>query len=133
MINVSVILPVYNTEKYLPECLDSIINQSLHDIEIICIDDGSTDSSLQILKKYAEKDKRIIVLEQKNSGAGIARNKGMEVAKGPLHKKKLPLISCCGNQGELMLYLCFFKRSRNHLRGFLIAAWAGAKITERSD
>ena len=49
-----------------------------------------------------------------------------------LHKKKLPLISCCGNQGELMLYLCFFKRSRNHLRGFLIAAWAGAKITERS-
>ncbi len=82
MIKVSVILPVYNTEKYLPECLDSIINQSLRDIEIICIDDGSTDSSLQILKEYAEKDKRIVVLEQKNSGAGIARNKGMEVAKG---------------------------------------------------
>ena len=44
-----------------------------------------------------------------------------------LHKKKLPLISCCGNQGELMLYLCFFKRSRNYLRGFLIAAWAAAR------
>ena len=82
MIKVSVILPVYNTEKYLPECLDSIINQSLRDIEIICIDDGSTDSSLQILKEYAEKDKRIVVLEQENSGAGIARNKGMESAKG---------------------------------------------------
>ena len=82
MIKVSVILPVYNTEKYLPECLDSIINQSLRDIEIICVDDGSTDSSLQILKEYAEKDKRIVVLEQNNSGAGIARNKGMEVAKG---------------------------------------------------
>lgn len=82
MIKVSVILPVYNTEKYLPECLDSIINQSLSDIEIICIDDGSTDKSLQILKEYAEKDKRIVLLEQKNSGAGIARNKGMEAAKG---------------------------------------------------
>ena len=82
MIKVSVILPVYNTEKYLPECLDSIINQSLRDIEIICVDDGSTDSSLQILKEYAEKDKRISVIHKNNGGQGSARNVGLNHAKG---------------------------------------------------
>lgn len=55
---VSVIVPVYNVERYLEECLDSIINQTLKDIEVICIDDGSTDNSLSILKRYAVKDKR---------------------------------------------------------------------------
>ena len=58
-IKVSVIIPVYNVEKYLRECLDSVINQTLRDIEIICINDGSTDGSLEILEEYAKKDKRI--------------------------------------------------------------------------
>lgn len=79
---VSVIVPVYNVEKYLEECLDSIINQTLKDIEVICIDDGSTDSSHSILKKYAAKDKRIVILQQDNQGAGVARNFGMSIAKG---------------------------------------------------
>jgi len=79
---VSVIIPVYNTEKYLRECLDSVVNQTLKDIEIICIDDGSTDNSLNILKEYASKDNRFVILEQKNQGAGAARNKGLEIAKG---------------------------------------------------
>lgn len=79
---ISVILPVYNVEKYLQECLDSIINQTLKDIEIICINDGSTDSSLKILKEYAKKDKRIIIVNQKNKGAAISRNKGIDIAKG---------------------------------------------------
>lgn len=79
---VSVIIPVYNAEKYLKECLESIINQSLKEIEIICIDDGSTDRSLEILREYEQKDNRVIVLQQKNSGAGIARNKGLKIAKG---------------------------------------------------
>lgn len=79
---VSVIIPVYNVAAYLPQCLDSVINQTLKDIEIICIDDGSTDVSLTILKEYAQKDKRITILHQQNLYAGVARNAGMSVARG---------------------------------------------------
>ena len=82
MPKVSVIIPVYNVEEYLRECLDSVVNQTLKDIEIICINDGSTDSSLEILKEYAQKDNRFVILEQENQGAGAARNKGLEVAQG---------------------------------------------------
>lgn len=81
-IKVSVIIPVYNSEKLLKHCLDSIINQSLTSIEIICVDDGSTDNSLKVLEELKKKDNRIIVLSQENSGAGVARNKGLEIAKG---------------------------------------------------
>ena len=79
---ISVIIPVYNMEKYLNECLDSVINQTLKDIEIICINDGSTDNSLKILKEYEKKDKRIKILTQKNSGVAIARNRGIDFSKG---------------------------------------------------
>ena len=79
---VSVIIPVYNTEKYLRECLDSVVNQTLRDIEIICVDDGSTDGSLEILHELASKDDRIKVLTQQKSNAGVARNNGMAVATG---------------------------------------------------
>ena len=79
---VSVIIPVYNVEEYLRECLDSVINQTLKEIEIICVDDGSTDSSLEILKEYAKNDNRISVLTQENLHAGVARNAGLAVAKG---------------------------------------------------
>ena len=82
MPKVSVIIPVYNVEEYLCECLDSVVNQTLKDIEIICVDDGSTDDSLKILMEYAEKDSRVIVLKQQNKGAGVARNYGMTIAKG---------------------------------------------------
>lgn len=81
-IKVSVIIPVYNTEKYLIECLDSVLNQTLREIEVICVDDGSTDNSLQILKEYQKKDARIIVLTQENKSAGAARNYGLSIAKG---------------------------------------------------
>ena len=80
---VSVIIPVYNTEEYLEECLDSLCNQTLQDIEIICINDASNDSTSQILKDYAEKDDRIILIEnQFNQGQSISRNKGLEIAHG---------------------------------------------------
>ena len=82
MPKVSVIVPVYNVEKYLHECLDSVINQTLKDIEIICINDGSTDNSLKILREYEKKDNRIIVFNQKNKGGGAARNVGLAHAKG---------------------------------------------------
>lgn len=82
MVKISVIIPVYNVEKYLEKCLDSIINQTFEDMEIICIDDGSTDSSLEILNKYAGNDKRIKVVAQENSGPSQTRNKGIELAQG---------------------------------------------------
>lgn len=79
---VSVIIPVYNVEKYLPQCLDSILGQTLEEIEVICVDDGSTDQSLEILQKYREKDRRLKIIQQQNLHAGIARNRGMEIATG---------------------------------------------------
>lgn len=78
---VSVIIPVYNVNKYLPECLESVINQHI-DLEIICIDDGSTDGSAETLLSYASKDSRIKVISQLNGGAGAARNRGIEAARG---------------------------------------------------
>lgn len=79
---VSVIIPVYNSQDYLRKCLESVINQTLSEIEIICIDDGSTDNSFDILKNYAEKDERMTIIRQENLHAGVARNAGLEVAKG---------------------------------------------------
>lgn len=79
---VSVIIPVYNTEKYLEECLNSVENQTLKDIEIICVNDGSTDKSLEILNNHANKDSRIKVISQENGGVSHARNTGMSKAKG---------------------------------------------------
>lgn len=82
-VKISVIVPVYNVEKYLDRSLASLCKQTLKEIEIICIDDCSTDNSLGILNKYAEKDTRIKVISlDKNSGAAIARNKGLEIAQG---------------------------------------------------
>ena len=82
MVKVSVIIPVYNVEPYLKQCMDSVVGQTLKDIEIICVDDGSTDGSLDILKEYATEDSRIQIIEQKNAGAGAARNNGMRHATG---------------------------------------------------
>ena len=82
MPKISVIMPVYNVENYLAQCLQSVVDQTLKDIEIILVDDGSTDSSLDICKQYAQKDNRIKIIEQQNQGAGAARNKGLEIATG---------------------------------------------------
>ena len=79
---VSVIIPVYNVERYLRECIDSVVNQTLKEIEIICVDDGSTDTSLDILKQYAARDNRITIITQTNLCAGVARNAGLSQAKG---------------------------------------------------
>lgn len=78
----SIIIPVYNKEKYISLCIKSILKQSLKNIEIICIDDGSTDNSFKILKKYARLDYRLLVFHQKNKGSAIAKNFGIKVSKG---------------------------------------------------
>lgn len=79
---VSVIVPIYNVSEYLVQCLDSIIGQSFHDMEIICVDDGSTDDSLSIVRNYANKDDRFTILTQQRLGPSVARNKALDHATG---------------------------------------------------
>lgn len=79
---VSVIIPIYNIENALSRCLESVLNQTYKELEIILIDDGSTDGSGKICDFYAEKDKRIVVIHKKNEGVSVARNKGLEIASG---------------------------------------------------
>ena len=82
MVAISIVIPVYNVEKYLRECLDSLINQTFNDFEVICVNDGSKDSSLEILNEYAQKDIRFKVISQENGGSGSARNNGLSRAQG---------------------------------------------------
>ncbi len=82
MPKVSIILPIYKAAQYLPKCLESLLNQTLNDIEIICVNDESPDNSLDILHQYAAQDKRIKIINQKNTGPGVARNNGIKVAGG---------------------------------------------------
>lgn len=79
---ISVIVPVYNVEKYLPQCVDSILSQDYEDLEVILIDDGSTDTSGQICDQYGQKDNRVRVIHQKNGGAAAAKNAGLRIASG---------------------------------------------------
>ncbi len=79
---VSIVVPIYNVERYLHRCLDSLLSQSLREIEIIAVNDGSTDNSLEILKEYTEKDKRIVLIDKENGGVFSARNEGLLATKG---------------------------------------------------
>ncbi|EMN5764164.1 MULTISPECIES: glycosyltransferase family 2 protein [Enterobacter] len=81
---VSIIVPVYNVEDYLRECLDSILNQTYSNFEVICINDGSTDSSLLILEEYQKKDSRLRCFSYENAGLSVARNRGLELIRGDL-------------------------------------------------
>lgn len=79
---ISIIVPVYNVEKYLQRCVDSILNQDFQDFELILVDDGSTDCCLQICEEYREKDDRVVVLHKENGGLSSARNAGLNIARG---------------------------------------------------
>lgn len=79
---VSIVIPVYNVEAYLPRCLDSVVEQTLREIEIICVNDGSPDNSMEILERYAAQDARVKVISQSNKGLGGARNAGFDAASG---------------------------------------------------
>lgn len=79
---ISVVVPVFNAEKYIAECLNSILSQTLRDIEVICVNDGSTDLSLEILQRFALADNRIKIIDQDNAGAGVARNRGFDQTHG---------------------------------------------------
>lgn len=82
MAKVSIIVPTYNVEIYLEQCLESLHRQTLHDIEIICVNDGSKDNSLEIIKKYAERDSRFVIIDKENGGYGKAMNVGIDRATG---------------------------------------------------
>ena len=81
-VKVSIIVPVYNPGKFIYQCIDSLLNQTLKECEFIFVNDGSTDNSLSILKSYQEKDTRIKIIDQTNSGSSIAKNNGIKVATG---------------------------------------------------
>ena len=82
MPKLSIIIPVYNVEKYLPKCLGSILKQPFKDLEVICVNDGSTDDSLEVLQKIKKNDDRVVIIDKKNEGSGIARNIGLSTAQG---------------------------------------------------
>lgn len=82
MKKISIIVPIYNAENHLEKCIKSILTQTVEDLELILVDDGSKDNSLSICKAYANKDSRIKVIHQKNAGVSAARNHGIEVAEG---------------------------------------------------
>lgn len=82
MIKLSIIIPVYNVEKYISLCLESILKQSFKDYEIVCVNDGSSDNSLSVLQNFKQKDNRITIIDKQNEGSGIARNTALAIAKG---------------------------------------------------
>lgn len=79
---ISVIIPIYNSASYLQQCLDSVVNQTFHDLEIICINDGSTDNSLKILEEYKKTDPRVVIINRENRGISYSRNEGIDKATG---------------------------------------------------
>lgn len=120
---VSVIVPVFNVEGYLPRCLESIVSQTYKDLEIILVDDGSTDNSGSICDEYSDKDIRIRVIHQKNSGLPEARNSGLKVAKGDyiimpdgddaLHPQMIEILYDLINSGDYDFSMCYGEKIYN--------------------
>lgn len=117
---ISVIIPVYNVAEYLPTCLDSVINQSYKNLEIICVNDGSPDNSAAILSEYAQKDNRIQIITQENQGLSGARNTGLERATGEyvyfldsddyIHPQMLERLETALRQTEADFSCCKYKK-----------------------
>ncbi len=82
MVKLSVVIPIYNAEVCLSKCLDSLLEQTLKEIEILCVNDGSTDGTPKILETYANRDQRFYIMNERNMGPGAARNNGLSVARG---------------------------------------------------
>jgi glycosyltransferase involved in cell wall biosynthesis len=116
---ISVIIPVYNTEQYLKRCLDSIKENTYQYLEIICINDGSTDNSLEILEQYQKDDSRFIIIDQKNSGVSKARNNGLEKATGDyiafidsddwINPKYFEKLIRCAEENNAELVICHYR------------------------
>lgn len=125
----SIIIPIYNVEKYLSKCLDSLVNQTFTDIEIICVNDGSSDNSLQVLNEYASQDNRIKVINQENLGVSTARNVGIDNATGEyllfvdaddwLDLKTCEILynSISINSADLLSFNAFFVKNKQEIYG----------------
>lgn len=119
---ISVIVPIYDVEKYLPECLDSILGQTYENLEIILVDDGSRDRSGEIAKQFAERDNRIILIQQENRGLSAARNRGLESATGEwivfadsddyLHKRMIELLHKTAVSEQAALVWCRYAQMK---------------------
>ena len=107
---VSIVIPVYNAEKYLYKCINSLLNQKFSDFEIICVDDGSTDNSLKILEEFKALDERIIIIHQKNCFAGSARNKGIQIARG----EYLSILDADDFYEQNMLELAYYNAKKHN-------------------
>lgn len=120
---VSVIIPIYNVEKYLEKCLDSIVHQSYKNLEIILVNDGSTDSSSKICEDYQKKDERIIVINKENGGLSDARNKGIDIATGEyitfidsddyIHKDMIGELMNIATNNDADISVCGFQKFFN--------------------
>lgn len=120
---ISIIVPVYNRESVLKNCIESILNQTYNNIQIILVDDGSTDNSLSVCQSYVLKDSRVCVLHQKNSGPAIARNAGLDVAKGKyimfvdsddcLHQKCIEIMYNAIQQFNVSIAICEFAEQKH--------------------
>ncbi len=126
---VSIIVPVYNVEKYLPECLESVLSQTFTNFEVICINDGSPDKCGNTLEKYARKDKRIKLITQENQGLSMARNKGLEIATGKyilfldsddvIHPQLLEICHSLAEQTNATMVSFSFHKFIDHLPHFI--------------
>lgn len=124
---VSIIIPVYNVASFLPDCLDSVLNQTFSDFEVLCVDDGSTDKSIDILNQYAQKDSRIRILTQKNKGCSVARNNALAVAQGKYiafldsddayHPQFLSVLTRVAQEENVPLVWCDFQEIPQEQRG----------------
>lgn len=135
---ISVIIPVYNTEQYLSRCLDSVIASDYRNLEVICIDDGSTDNSLMVLKEYATKDDRIKVVDVPNGGVSKARNIGLDQANGEyitfidsddwIHKDFFNILVNCIEIYKVDIAVCHFSRNVRLSQANIVYADALPKI-----
>ncbi len=126
MAEVSIVVPVYNVEKYLSFCLETLVNQTFKDIEIICVNDGSTDSSPMILEHYANYDKRIKIINKKNGGLSSARNTGIEAAGG----KYIAFVDSDDMVSHFLVEksIELIKKSKADFIGFMFASLVGKKL-----
>ena len=117
-LKISIILPVYNTKEYLDQCISSVLNQTYTNIELICVDDGSSDGSEKIVDKYASHDSRVIVVHQKNAGEGAARNAGLRLATGDVWG-----FIDCDDWLELDMYETLLNAMKEHNADISVGSW----------
>ena len=139
---ISIIVPIYNSEKYLAECIESITKQTYKNIELILINDGSADNSQEICEEYAKKDNRIIVINQSNSGVSASRNKGIEMAKGDyilfidsddiIDKRYVEILTIFNPNNKYSLNICKIEDFQIEVKDKTINEYS-KKILEKND